>query len=402
MASLKVAPMRIQLWSYNYSPEPTGIGPVSHTWAKELAARGHEVTVVAAHPHYPEPSWGRRLRPTRNSEDGVNVIRLPLWVGRDSALARMRQDATFSAALLASLPLLPRADLRVVVSPCFPALTCAIAMDKLGGAPWLLWIQDILPDGAINTGLVDQEGAAIRLSRRLERSAYRAADRIVVISDRFEQNLLAKGVPPSKLERIYNPATLPLADGPRVSFSERPDVLVMGNIGHSQGLAGVVRDFESDAALAELGARLTITGTGVAADEVKAAITTERVVMKGVVTRDQLLAELDTATVGLVAQAPGIPEFNFPSKLMNYLARGLPVAGFVAAGSEVSQVLASSGAGVTIDNGEPGALGGGLAQLLRDHEGLLARSAAAFGFAEQNLTTNALGNAFEAAFRPLR
>jgi colanic acid biosynthesis glycosyl transferase WcaI len=393
--------VRIQLWSYNYAPEPTGIGPVSRTWAEELARRGHEVTVVAAHPHYPEPSWGRRLKPTRAREQGVDVIRLPLWVGRDSTLARVRQDASFSAALLAALPLLPRTDARIVVSPCFPALTCALVAGRCSRAPWLLWIQDILPDGAIGTGLVDEAGTAIRLSRRLERAAYEHADRIVVISDRFRENLLAKDVAPEKLERIYNPATLPLCDGPRASFSAAPNVLVMGNIGFSQGLTEVVRAFEADRGLAELGARLTITGTGVAAEEVRSAIKTDRVLMKGVVSNEELLFELDNATVGLVAQAGGIPEFNFPSKLMNYLARALPVVGFVAAGSEVGDVLVSSGAGRVIENDRAERLGPGLAELLRDPAQLTAQSRAAHEFARRNLTAEALGDAFEAAIRKL-
>lgn len=68
--------MRIQLWSYNYDPEPQGIAPLSATLARALAARGHELLVVAAHPHYPEPAWGLRLRPYRERRDGIPVLRL--------------------------------------------------------------------------------------------------------------------------------------------------------------------------------------------------------------------------------------------------------------------------------------------------------------------------------------
>src|SRR5438045_1758786 len=68
-------PMRIQLWSYNYDPEPTGIAPLSTVWAHAMRARGHDVEVVAAHPHYPEPVWGRPIRPRRELRDGVRVWR---------------------------------------------------------------------------------------------------------------------------------------------------------------------------------------------------------------------------------------------------------------------------------------------------------------------------------------
>lgn len=387
--------MRIQLWSYNYAPEPTGIGPVSRTWAEAMVARGHEVSVIAAHPHYPEPSWDRRLRPTRSSEQGVDVIRLPLWIGRDSALARMRQDATFSAALGSAYPFLPRCDARVVVSPCFPALTCAIAAGRVERRPWLLWLQDILPDGAIGTGLVDESSAVIRLSRRLERAAYQRAGRIAVISDRFAENLRAKGVAGDKLDRIYNPATLPAAAGPRADFASAPRVLVMGNIGHSQGLERVVREFEASERLAQLGAELVITGTGVAADAVRDSITTDRIQMLGVVSDEQLRKELGRASLGLVAQTPDLPEFNFPSKLMNYLASALPVLGFVTPGSEVGSVLDATGAGWTVDNSADGALAAKIAEICSDREALDAASAAAHAFAKSNLTPDALAESFE-------
>lgn len=387
--------MRIQLWSYNYAPEPTGIGPVSRTWAEAMVARGHEVSVVAAHPHYPEPVWGRKLAPTRSEEAGVDVIRLPLWVGRDSALARMRQDASFSAALAAALPFLPRADARVVVSPCFPALACAVMASKLGRTPWLLWLQDILPDGAVSTGLVDEQSLAIKLSRRLERAAYANADGVVVISDRFEDNLRAKDVPAEKLSRIYNPATLPAAPSPRTDFGAAPTVLVMGNIGHSQGLTTVVREFQSSEQLARLGARLVITGTGVAAEEVRAEVASERVELRGVVSTEELRAELGSAAVGLVAQAADRPEFNFPSKLMNYLASALPVAGFVDPASEVAEVIGASGAGRVIDNRRPEGFDGALAEFLENPAALTAASSAAHDFAQGNLTADALAEKFE-------
>ena len=28
-----------------------------------MIARGHDVQVVSAHPHYPDPQWGHRLMP---------------------------------------------------------------------------------------------------------------------------------------------------------------------------------------------------------------------------------------------------------------------------------------------------------------------------------------------------
>ena len=114
--------MRVQLWSYNYDPEPQGIAPLSAMLAQGLRDLGHDVLVVAAHPHYPEPTWGVRVRPYRERRDGIPILRLPLWAGRDSSLARIRQELTFAAAQTAVTPLLPPADVVIAVTPSFPAL----------------------------------------------------------------------------------------------------------------------------------------------------------------------------------------------------------------------------------------------------------------------------------------
>lgn len=57
--------MRVQLWSYKYDPEPQGIGPLSRSVARGLHDIGHDVVVVAAHPHCPEAKWGKRVSPYR-------------------------------------------------------------------------------------------------------------------------------------------------------------------------------------------------------------------------------------------------------------------------------------------------------------------------------------------------
>src|SRR5436190_14931148 len=116
MAPTSERRLRIQLWSYNYDPEPTGIGIVSTVWAHGLRDRGHHVDVVAAHPHYPEPRWGTRLLPYREVRDGINVLRLPLWIGRASTLERYRQELTFMAAQSMAAPFLGHPDVLVSAS----------------------------------------------------------------------------------------------------------------------------------------------------------------------------------------------------------------------------------------------------------------------------------------------
>jgi colanic acid biosynthesis glycosyl transferase WcaI len=389
--------MRIQLWSYNYDPEPSGIAPLSGVWARATQARGHEVEVIAAHPHYPQPVWGRRHRPYREIRDGVPVLRLPLWVGRGSALQRMRQEASFTTALSLAAPTLGTPDVIVAVSPSFPALVPAMANARARRIPWVLWLQDILPDGATMTGILE-EGRVVQLARRLERRVYRSASKIVVISESFKDNLRGKGVEEGKLVRSYNPASRPILDEMRDPESIEPtSVLTMGNIGHSQNLVNAVRSFEDSPALSELGARFVLAGDGDAGAEVRAAIRTDRVRVTGLLDSESLERELRRAAVAVVSQGYAGIDFNVPSKLMNFMAYGIPVVASVRADSEVARIIEVSGGGWVTDSADSGRLAAKLAEVLTDRSAREERGHAALVFAQRHFSPEQSAERFEGA-----
>jgi colanic acid biosynthesis glycosyl transferase WcaI len=390
-----VRPLRIQLWSYNFDPEPTGIGIVSTVWARGLRDRGHELSVVAAHPHYPEPRWGTRSLPYRELRDGIPVLRLPLWIGRASAAERYRQELSFMAAQTLALPWLGRPDVIVSTSPSFPALLPAIANVRARRIPWVLWLHDLLPDGATATGLVDEAGTVIRLARKLERAAYRAADRIVVLSRSFTENLLQKGVAAEKLELIYDPATrVPQALAAPASTPIRMRVLSMGNIGHSQGLTSLVRAFEARPELAP-SSRLIITGTGVAADDARAEIQSERTEMLGVVDDARLERELQSGDIAFVSQRYDGSEFNIPSKLMNFMAYGLPVLAAVNPVGEVARIVRESGAGWVVDSSDPESFPRELARLSQRRQEISEVGGRAAAYAAEHFTQAGFAARFE-------
>jgi len=386
--------LRIQLWTYNYDPEPTGIGPVSKTLAEGLLDRGHEVLVVAAHPHYPTPAWGKRLRPYRERRNGVLVLRLPLWIGRETARERYRQELSFMLSTALVSPLLPQTDVVVSASPSFPALLPAIAFVRARGIPWVVWLHDILPDGASATGLVD-EGPILSSARWLERTAYARANRIVVLSNAFTTNLVGKGVPASKVRLIYDPATRRPGAEPVPPAKKDLRILSMGNIGFSQGLAPLVDAFENDARMELLGARLIVTGTGMAADDVTSVLRSGRVEMHGVVTDGALEQELQAARIALVSQKYEGAEFNIPSKLMNFMAYGLPILAAVNPQGEVARIVRHANAGWVVDSSDPGSFPDKLAELADAPGEVDERAADASRYAHNHFTPEAFAGAFD-------
>lgn len=387
--------LRVQLWSYNYAPEPTGIAPVSATLAEALHDRGHRVEVVSAHPHYPEPVWGARRLPYRESRNGIAVLRLPLWVGRATTGQRIRQELTFTASLTAALPLIGRSDVIVAASPSFPALLPAVMHARLRRIPLVAWLHDILPEGAMATGLV-REGAVIRASRWLERTAYRNSSRIVVLSKPFLDDLTAKGVPAAKLRLIYDPATLQVPEDDDLPTDvEGTRMVCIGNIGRTQGLAPLVRAFDRSDEVRTARVRLVITGTGVAAEDVRREIQSDSVSMLGLVSEQELDRELRSARLALVSQRHEGAEFNLPSKLMNYMAYGLPVIAAVNPRSEVARLVRESGSGWVVDSSRPDELPRAVMSALNEPDELRRRGRAGREFARLHFTREAFAERLE-------
>jgi colanic acid biosynthesis glycosyl transferase WcaI len=171
----------------------------------------------------------------------------------------------------------------------------------------------------------------------------------------------------------------------------------MGNIGHTQGLTSLVRAFEAHPELT--GSRLVITGTGVAADEARAEIIDDRVRMLGMVGDERLERELRTADVGFVSQRYEGSEFNIPSKLMNFMAYGLPILAAVNPAGEVARIMRESRAGWVVDSSDPEAFPREVARLEHagDEIGELAGNARSY--AERNFTQDGFAARFEATLR---
>jgi glycosyltransferase involved in cell wall biosynthesis len=65
-------------------------------------------------------------------------------------------------------------------------------------------LQDIFPDSLAGTGLAKKGGLLWKIGRVIENFTYRNADKIIVISEDFKKNIMAKGVPEDKIVVIYN------------------------------------------------------------------------------------------------------------------------------------------------------------------------------------------------------
>ena len=112
--------------------------------------------------------------------------------------------------------------------------------------PYVYVLQDIFPDSLAGTGLAKRDGILWKIGRVIENITYRNADRIIVISDDFKKNIMAKGVPEEKIVVVYNwvdeNAVTPVAKGENELYDElgidreKFSVVYAGNFGYAQNI----------------------------------------------------------------------------------------------------------------------------------------------------------------------
>ena len=163
--------MRVVVIGINYPPEAAGIAPQTAALCRYLAARGDDVSVVTAKPHY--PAW--RVFPEhgqsgflRQSLDGVRVVRVPSYIPAKpgSLIRRLLYDGSF--ALIAGLTalLLPRADVYLYVGaqPAVAAATALVA--RIRCRPWVAKIADLAVNVRSFVGIKTVERYGIKRSRQ--------------------------------------------------------------------------------------------------------------------------------------------------------------------------------------------------------------------------------------------
>ncbi|WP_144637723.1 glycosyltransferase WbuB [Bordetella genomosp. 13] len=348
--------MKILIYGLNFAPELTGIGKYTGEMAAWLAARGHEVTAIAAPPYYPQyrvHPGHRAWRYAAHLWQGVKVWRSPLWVpARPGGAKRLVHLATYA---LSSLPLLlycaaRRPDVIIVVEPPLFCAPAAVLGARLCGARAWLHIQDYEVDAAFELGLL--KGRALRgLADTAERWLMRRFDRVSTISRRMLGRARDKGVDAERLVLFPNwiDVTAAIEGATRVDFRAdlgipRDAVVAMyaGNMGGKQGLQTL-----ADVALLlrrvpEV--HFVFCGEGPERSALHARCAgLAHVHFLPLQAARRLPALLATADVHLLPQRAGAADLVMPSKLTGMLASGRPVICAAAPGTELAAVVRHCG-----------------------------------------------------------
>jgi colanic acid biosynthesis glycosyl transferase WcaI len=368
--------MHILIYSYNYDPEPIGIAPLMTELAEGLVKRGHSVRVITGMPNYPQRQIYDGYRGkwyVTEEKNGVTIQRSYLRIkSKPNLVDRLLLELSF---VFTSIPQALngwRPDVILLTVPPLMVSLPAALLGCLYDCPVVLNVQDILPEAAVRVGLIRNKWM-IRALETLEKFAYRTADSISVIADGFVENLIKKGVSPSKIRCIPNWVDvnfirpLPKENNAWKKANKLDDkfvVLYSGNIALTQGLETVV---EAAACLRHIPEIVfAIAGESQALERLEKYCQTcgaDNVVLLPLQPREQLPEMLAAADIGLIVQKSNVISFNMPSKIPLLLASGRAIIGSVPASGTAAKAIRKSGGGIVVKPELPEALAAAIMDL---------------------------------------
>jgi len=337
----------------HYWPDTPPLGSMLRTIAEHLAAHGHRVYVVTAQPSY----QGRSSEPLpkREFKGGVRIIRLPLLSEtggffRRAINALLFQVSAFAYAARHRFDLVWANTLPPVYSG-FNAMVSARAC----GARLLYHVQDIYPE-VWRYSSQHEPGALKRafmgMLATIDSWTCRSASAVVVLSEDMMRTIADRGGNGAVAFHVLNnfvQAELKTDAAPPERVDNPEFRLVFsGNLGRFQNLELLV---EAMALIdPEEGIALEFIGSGVMEQRLR-----DMVRERGLthIRFNERLPSAEafrltrTADLGVISLVPGMYQVSYPSKLMTYLAAGLPVLALVEAESGLARYLADNDAGLS-------------------------------------------------------
>ncbi|GJF11121.1 glycosyltransferase WbuB [Mycolicibacterium cyprinidarum] len=368
----------VSIFGLNYPPESTGIAPYTGAVGVGLTTTGHHVTAHVAQPHYPE--WAIREgygQPTRVEHlNGVEVVRRRHYVPRSPrGIRRLLSELSFGVRLVFARWGRPR--MVVAVSPALFAT--ALVVLRLRLTPWrtplVVWVQDIYTLGLAETA--EGSGPVRAITRWVESWTLRAADRVVVIHQRFAEFVTRDlGVAVSRVVVIRNWTHLPQSDPVNGSAAKEtlgwPENVTIavhtGNMGAKQGLENVV-----DAARVadEWGAPVHFFLVGNGGERrglEERARGISRLTFLDPLAHPEYRLALGAADVLVVNEKPGVSAMAVPSKLTSYFDAARPIVAATDLDGITASEVAAADAGIVVKAGDPNALLNAILALSADPE----------------------------------
>jgi colanic acid biosynthesis glycosyl transferase WcaI len=364
----------------HFAPDTAPTGEVITRIVDEFISAGRTIHVVTALPWYRthaiEDGWTGRLVRREKTAWG-SIIRVHPFPGKSKTNLLRRAFGFAAFSIVAGVCTLFAGGIHrrpAAIISMSPPLTLGLTgwlAARIRRSHAVFNIQDVFPDAAIETGAITNS-KIIAVARWLERVSYHRSDAVVVLSEDLQKNVLAKVTAKhqKKIHVIPNfvdaeriiPLARDTAYRAELGIGDETVVMYAGNVGYSQSLTLMIA-----AAKHFPDVVFVINGEGAARAHLEELATgIPNIRFANYQPRDRVSEVLASGDIHVVPLRAGLGAVSVPSKTYSILAAARPVVAAIDSGTEVTRILANSGAGVSVIPDSESEFIAALGQLIAD------------------------------------
>jgi glycosyltransferase involved in cell wall biosynthesis len=198
--------MRILFLTDNFPPEYNAPATRTYEHCKEWVKSGAEVTVITCAPNFPKgevfEGYKNKWKQTELM-DGIKVVRVWTYISANVGTFRRTLDFLSFAFTSFLAGLWIKSDLIIATSPQFFTAVSGCALGISKRKKWVMEVRDIWPE-SIKAVEAVQSNRIIFLLEKLEMFLYRHAQKIIVVTDAFKENICSRGINREKIFVIKN------------------------------------------------------------------------------------------------------------------------------------------------------------------------------------------------------
>ena len=309
---------------------------------------------------------------------GVEVHRFAMYREGKNAVLRALRYFLISAIQFWKGIWAKDIDLIYVASTPPTQGALAALAKKFKRVPFVYNLQDIFPDSLAGTGLAKKDGFLWKIGRVIENFTYRNADKIIVISQDFKKNIMAKGVPEDKIVVVYNWVDQnAVKDIPRsenklfAMYDLDPSkfyVTYNGNIGLTQNMDMLLEVAKALEANEDI--QFVLVGNGAYLEQVKQIVADRNISNVHLLPfqpYEDISHVFSLGDVSLVISKPGVGENSVPSKTWSIMSASRPVlANFDE--NELKTIIEENNCGIFTKAGDKVAFTDAILKLYSDRE----------------------------------
>jgi colanic acid biosynthesis glycosyl transferase WcaI len=378
-------PLRILYISQLYDPEP-GAQPVRiRQLVQHWAKLGHEVTVLTGFPNHPEgrlfPGWRWRYWKFADSrfEGGVRILRTWLVPRENKGIInRAVGFSSFTVSAVFTSLAIGKVDVVVGTVPQPLSPIAAWLKGRTAGAPFILEIRDLWPEGLLATGQATTSSLSYRGLDLVAKFLYGRADHMVAVTEGIQNYLIEeRGISEDRVDVVragvaadeFTSDITPEDAKQQWDISGRFIVSYIGTHGNAHDLWTVLRAAKVTAST-NPEVLFLFAGGGAEAEQLQEYASSTgltNVRFLGQIERGDIPSLLNASDVCL-ATLRDSPVFNtvVPTKLYEYMAAGRPVICSVP--GEAAAMIECEGTGLYVPPADPEALAAAVRSLLSDPE----------------------------------